>query len=464
MRPFALIATASLALTACPQTETPPPPTKAAPVAPPPRAGQVTLLITGHETGHLPSKAPRLLAQWRKEEGWPDALAFSTGDSFSGAVLSSHFFGEPSAEFMKAMQYKASVLGNHDLDLGFDTLKSFRETSGVTMLAANLKDKPDSEQPLKLAPSLVLTRGQVKVGVLGFTSAKTISTTVSGRASGLELIPLEDSVGPAWDSLKKDAPDVVVAIIDDCFSGLKRILTAHPEWKIDLVVGTHCSEAQEDVSGPTKYFDAGDAVSDYISAGFTLRPDGSKSLTAQRKAVAVTGEEDADLTALRARWQTKLDEALGQSIGFSKAGYKQDSNALRLLVATALRDETKADAAIINKKGVRAGLPKGTITQASIYELIPFENAVMTVRIKGEALLQLKANPEAFALLPAKIVPTQEYVLASTEYLYFGGDGLGLEAVTTNPELTGQVWQTPVIAWLRKQGTSDAKPLERMVK
>ncbi len=172
-----------LALSACPaEKTTEPKPTVAqpSPVAPA-RTGKITLLVTGHESGMLPEQAPRLAAQWKAEEGWPNTLAFSTGDSFSGAAISSHFLGASTAEVMKAMQYKASALGNHDLDLGIDTLRTFRESSGLTVLAANLKDKADAEQPLKLAPSVVVTREGVKVGVIGVTSVKTIATTTSSR-------------------------------------------------------------------------------------------------------------------------------------------------------------------------------------------------------------------------------------------------------------------------------------------
>ena len=466
MRLSPVVFAAAVALTACPAeksapgvaptTQAPPPPPTAA------RRGQVTLLITGHESGQLPAKAPRLLAQWKQEDGWPAALALSTGDTFSGAVLSSHFFGASTAEVMKALQYKASALGNHDLDLGFDTLQAFRDQSGLTLLAANLKDKPDADQPLELVPSLVLTRDNVKVGVVGFTSAKTLATTVSGRASGLELVPLAQAVGPALESLKKDAPDVVVALMDDCFTALQPVLQAHPEWKVDLVVGTHCEGTADDVGGATKYFSAADDLSSYVSASVAVDATGV-TVTARRKDVT-KGDDDADLAALRARWQAKLDEALGQKIGFTRSGFKEDATALRTLIATALRDETKADAALINQKGVRAALPKGAITHASVYELIPFENAVLTVKVKGEVLTKFKAMPEAFLLLPPKLEPETEYLLATTEYLYFGGDGLGLEFVAPHPELTGQVWQTPVIAWLRKQDTSEKKPLEKLLK
>ncbi len=466
MRLHSLLLTAVLVLTACPAEKPAATPEvkPATPPAAPARSGKVTLLITGHETGLLPTKAPRLIAQWKKKEGWPDALAFSTGDSFSGAVLSSHFFGAPTAEVMKALQYKASALGNHDLDLGFDTLKAFRETSGLTLLAANLKDKPDSDQPLKLAPSVLVTRENVKVGVIGLTSVKTVTTTVSERASGLTLIPLDAAIGPALDGLKKDAPDVVVALIDDCFNTLQPVLAVHPEWKIDLVVGTRCDGPQDDLSGATKYFSVGDDLANYVSAAFVLNADGTKSLTASRKDVSPKGDEDEDLLSLRDRWQKKLDEELGQKIGFTRSGYKEDAVQLRTLVATALRDESKADAAMINQKGIRAALPKGPITRASVYDLIPFENAVLVVKVKGEVLTKFKSNPAAFLLLPAKLEADKDYLLATTEYLYFGGDGLGLEFVAPDPQLTGQVWQTPVIEWLARQGSSEKKPLEKLLK
>lgn len=439
-------------------------PAPAAPAAPPARTGKVTLLITGHETGSLPKKAPRLMAQWKKQEAWPDVLAFSTGDSFSGAALSSHFEGLPTAEVMKALQYKASAIGNHEFDLGLSTLGKFREASGVTLLGANLKDKEGAEAPLKLAPSAVFTRENLKVGVVGFTSIKTLTTTESGRSSGLTLVPLDASVGPALESLQKDAPDVVVALIDDCFNVLKPVLDAHPAWKVDLVVGTRCEGAQEDVAGATKYFSVGDELSHYVSAGFELKADGSKALKATRKELTATGDEDADLVALRERWQKKLDEVMGERIGFAKTGYKEEAPELRQLVAVALRDQAKADAALINKKGIRAALPRGPITRATIYDLIPFENAFITVKMKGEVLQKLKALPEAFIVAPAKLDNDKEYVVATTEYIYFGGDGLGLEVVAPDPDFTGQVWQTPVIEWLRAKKSDEKKPLEPMLK
>lgn len=464
MRPLLAAAVAAFALTACP-AEKPKEaaPSPAAPAAPK-RAARVTLLVTGHESGVLPLRAPRLLAQWKAEAQWPDALAFSTGDSFSGQAISSRFFGESTAEVMKALQYKAAALGNHDLDLGLETLRAFREQSGLVLLGANLKDKADSDQPLRLSPATVFTREGVKVGVLGLTGPKTVKSTVSGRSAGLELVPLDAAVGAGLQALAPEKPDVVLAVMDDCFIELQRVLAMHAEWKVDLVVGTRCEGEQQFLSGPTKYFSVGDDLASYVSAKFSLAADGTKTLEAALVPLQPSGPEDADLAALRERWQKKLDQELGQRIGFTKTGLEEDAPQLRAWVATALRDEAKADAALINKKGIRAALPRGEITRASVYSVIPFENAVVTVKVKGELLTKLKTHPEAFMVLPAKVEPERDYVLATTEYIYFGGDDLGLEVVAPELQLTGQVWQTPVIRWLEKQRSDEKRPLEKLVK
>ena len=122
--PSALLAlTAVLGLAGCDDQKSKAAAAASAPKVAPTR--RVSVLVTGHETGHLVTNAPRLSAQWKKKDRWPDAIALSTGDAFAGLAISSHFEGLPTAEVMKALQYKASALGNHDFDLGLETLQNF---------------------------------------------------------------------------------------------------------------------------------------------------------------------------------------------------------------------------------------------------------------------------------------------------------------------------------------------------
>jgi len=453
---------AFLVVAACTQDK--PAPAPAAPVKAAPVAKVARVLITGYETGELPIAGPRLLEKWKKEERWPETLVLSTGDMFSGNAISSVFLGASSAEFAKAMQYRAAALGNHDLDLGLETLQQFRKDADVVFLAANLKDKAGAEHPLKLEPFTVIDRSGLKIGVVGLTSAKTLSTTVSGRAAGLEMVPLETALPEALNAAKAKGAEAFVVLIDDCFPAVKAVLDAHPEWKVDLVVGSHCDEAQDAKSATTRYFTAGAKLANYISAEWTVPPEGATTFNASRKTVADDAPGEPDMTVTANRWKTKLDTELGQVIGYTKAGFKEDSKELRTWVATAIRDQAKADAGLINRRGIRAALPKGQITKASVYSMMPFENAVLTLKVTGDALNKLKANPEAAMVLPAKIEPATIYTLATTEYLYFGGDNLGLQELDPDPETTGQMWQTPVIEWTSSKKTDEKNPLETKVK
>src|SRR5207302_263977 len=105
------------------------------------------------------------------------------------------------------------------------------------------------------------------------------------------------------------------------------------------------------------------------------------------------------------------------------------------------------------------------VTAESIYDLIPFENSVVKVKVTGEALARLLSNPEARAAgVPKKLDPKATYTVATTDYQYFGGDGFTFQEADPNAEFTGVMWQTAVIEWTRKVQSGAHKPLEELVK
>ena len=63
-----------------------------------------------------------------------------------------------------------------------------------------------------------------------------------------------------------------------------------------------------------------------------------------------------------------------------------------------------------------------------------------------------------------KLVADQKYRVATLDYLYFGGDGFEIEPHDTGPNFTGMGWQTTVIDWTKKLGTTEQAPLEAALK
>ncbi len=131
---------------------------------------------------------------------------------------------------------------------------------------------------------------------------------------------------------------------------------------------------------------------------------------------------------------------------------------------------------LVNRKGVRQSLPAGPITRASVYDVIPFENSVVVATIEGADLLKVLANPEARVAgmsqkgkewvdaKGAKVDPKRKYTVATTDYLYFGGDGFELEKKDLAPNFTSEFWQTRLIDATVRLHSDQTQPLENLIK
>jgi 2',3'-cyclic-nucleotide 2'-phosphodiesterase (5'-nucleotidase family) len=258
------------------------------------------------------------------------------------------------------------------------------------------------------------------------------------------------------------------------------VFQAHADWKVNLVVGGHCRQPYDKQVGEVRMYSPGKRFEQYVRAQLKLdasRPAGQKVTGVDAKVVDVgDAQPDVRIEAAVSQWKQKLDEALGEEIGFTQNGFKQDSPEMVNWITTAWREQLEADVGLINKGGIRQDLPPGKITRASVYSVLPFENSLMIVNLPGEALIKALDNGNAkfggvtkagkgYKDAKGKAIdPKATYKVATVEFLYFGGDGFELEQHDPLPTETGQVWQTPVISWTRKQNTSEQKPLESALK
>jgi len=117
----------------------------------------------------------------------------------------------------------------------------------------------------------------------------------------------------------------------------------------------------------------------------------------------------------------------------------------------------------------------GVITPGAVYSVMPFDDSLLTTKVKGKDLVAALENPAAVFDGAAKkdgkwtvkgkaLDPAATYSVVTFEYLYFGGDNFQFERLDPDPGETGVVAQTPVIEWTRKQGTSPDKPLESVLR
>ncbi|MEI6277544.1 MAG: 5'-nucleotidase C-terminal domain-containing protein [Prolixibacteraceae bacterium] len=103
----------------------------------------------------------------------------------------------------------------------------------------------------------------------------------------------------------------------------------------------------------------------------------------------------------------------------------------------------KMDVAMINRGGLRTPLPKGEIKTVTMFEMMPFENEVVFVKLKGDVMLEFINHMASrggegvsglrFGIKDGKAVkpeiggkpldPAQTYWLTTSDYIANGGDG-----------------------------------------
>lgn len=165
--------------------------------------------------------------------------------------------------------------------------------------------------------------------------------------------------------------------------------------------------------------------------------------------------EDPEFVKVIAPYKKELESKMNTKISYTSVDLTKqgdNSNLGNLLADFTLQGAEEwakkngkysVDAAVINVGGIRSMIGKGDILTRHIYEVMPFENEIVIVKMSGKQLQGLydyyiatqKNNPvaglhiETNAGKPVKfqiggkpVVPNQIYYIATSDYLSTGGD------------------------------------------
>jgi len=172
----------------------------------------------------------------------------------------------------------------------------------------------------------------------------------------------------------------------------------------------------------------------------------------EKKLYPVSNEYPSDSSVLifYKPYKLKLDSIMNNVVGFSDIEIQKEKpeGPLNNFFADAMYSSAKDkgiafDVAYTNYGGLRTSLPKGEIPKYKIFELMPFENAMTTVKFKGEDMQKFfdfvarnggdaisgacfTINNEKAIDITINGVPfnsTKEYTVLTSDYMANGGDG-----------------------------------------
>jgi len=342
----------------------------------------------------------------RERANCPQCILLSAGDLVQGTPVSTIFHGLPVFEMANLLGFDAATLGNHDFDYGWMQARKFIETANYPMVSANVVG---ADNQLFAKPYVILNVNHLRVAVLGALTDDmknletpklmgewhTVPVVATARRYAAELkeqsdlIVLLAHIGPQEEKEFLDtATEIPVIVSGHLHNGIEREMVrdgrvlvrvkAYGEelGRLDLQVDT---EKKAPVSWTWK----------------RIPIDDSKL------------EPDAAVAAQVKRWEDQVTAVVDRPLAVSK---KQFTNReVKALIEQALRDETGADFAFMNSGGVRAQLPEGQLLERNIWDIMPFDNAVVIAHVKGSDL-------PAVVLGDRKPDPDRIYTLATTDF------------------------------------------------
>ena len=353
--------------------------------------------------------AAALTALYRAEaEGFGGpTVRVSGGDIYQGTPVSNLTDGRATIAFYNAAGYDAAALGNHEFDWGIQTLSERAAQATFPLLAANVfVAGTDSVPPWTAPVARIIARSgdgsdSVRVGVIGLATEETPYVTRRSNVAHLEFRDPVSAVDEWVPRLREEGHDFVIvighvgAVCDDASAcegeliDIARGVRNRP----DLIVGGHTHRAVMTIVDGVPIVEAGArgtrySVTDLWRVAGEDRPRVRiRGLpTAYADLVPPDSAVGALVAAALAEIGPRVDAVvttLAEPLERSGAEY-----ALGRLIADAQRAQSRADIALMNNGGIRDGLPAGDVTWGMLYQVQPFENRMVRLRLTGAQVLE----------------------------------------------------------------------------
>jgi 5'-nucleotidase len=417
----------------------------------------VTLLNINDFHGRIDNNTVNFAAtieRLRAVAGEDNTLLLSAGDNLGASLFASAIADdEPTLDVLNAVELKASAVGNHEFDRGWDDLKNrVEDYATFPYLGANVYAKGTTTPVLD--EYVVLDAAGLRVAVIGTVTQETPTLVSPAGVADLDFgDPVEATNRVAAKIVAEDLADVIVAeyhdgapagqaedatleqelaesatfahIVDDTAPSVDVLFTGHTHklysWNAALpgapettrpVIQTGSYGANIGVATLT-IDTTTEAVTGYTSTTVaTSEPASEEEIAASPRLTEVQQIVDAALANAEAigsepvgRIAADVTRAAAggtySSDGIYTGGTPDDrseASTIGRLVGNALRDTLQAidadvDFGVVNPGGLRADLlyatNNGTIDFAQLLSVLPFNNNLSIVSLSGQQVITM---------------------------------------------------------------------------
>ncbi|MDR0759535.1 MAG: 5'-nucleotidase C-terminal domain-containing protein [Treponema sp.] len=425
----------------------------------------------------------------------PQVLLVDAGDINTGSALSNMFAAEPDLLAYNIMGYEAGIFGNHEFDGNQEKLLKQLDQAKFPFISSNIKTAEGNY--LGNTPYIVKRYNGFTVGLFGITTLRT--QEIASPDPSLTFINEIDAAREVVGILRnREKVDIVIGLthIGDVKESADHITS--PELAdavpgIDIIVDGHSHSYME---APLKrgntYIVSANEWGKYVGQG-KLSVTGGKLTAFEWHPIAIG--PDPEVTKMLAPYIAEAAESLKEIVGEAAEPFVFGDRLTRK-IETALGDgicdanvwyfrevyNQSIDFAFHNGGNIRAELPQGPITREQVLTILPFENYLFIVSLKGEDILELfnfiATIPQGAGGWPQvsqevrytidytsgtgqlqdltingePVDPEKTYRFCTNDYLLGGGDGYTVLTRSENPFNTSLLLSSVVIEAIKAYG------------
>jgi len=383
--------------------------------------GDVVILFTNDVHSHVDtnigySGAAAMKQKLQTEGG--SVLLVDSGDILQGDVLCTLSKGEIPVKLFDMVGYDFYTLGNHEFDYGVERLSELLDMTKTECVNCNIVYCGEGEKPeflTKIKPYAIKQAGNKKIAFIGVTTPNCLESVMPGTFAeqGKNVYSffgghsasdegLAKAVQPIINECKRQGADYVIVLshLGDAENLHTSRALIKNSYNVDVVLDGHDHHV---ISGEIcKNKDNKNVL--LCSTGCYFANIGKITITADGKIsselISAYPKKDAKIVFATEKARKQADEMLSKQIGYtdfalpitSKSGARLvrcRETGIGNLCADVWANAMDTQIAFMNGGSLRAAIAHGVVCQRDILNMLPFENKLYVIEIKGSDLLDV---------------------------------------------------------------------------
>jgi 2',3'-cyclic-nucleotide 2'-phosphodiesterase/3'-nucleotidase len=353
------------------------------------------------------------IKRWQQEN--PNSILIDVGDVYQGIDVSLRSKGALMIDLLNHLQYDAWVIGNHEFDWGIECFEHALQQSNMPVLAANMLmerklpgEFPDTKHPFaRIQPFILKEVAGIKLAIIGVTTPGMQFWLWPEFTRGLDFRHPVEPVRRAIMTAKSRGADAIVVTGhmglknrtggDDFANTVMALTSEFPEIVVYIAGHTHQDIPSRLTNGVL--FTQADHFGIHAGRVNLLFDRNSKKLLRREAICELMDNRFAFDSTIISRAKSQLAEseaALSEPIGDlaetlrgrSDPGRPSDVEMLigAAIMETSLERHVPIDGVMHGTFDDKADLVAGPKTVNDIWNVIPYENYIVTAQLAPEEI------------------------------------------------------------------------------